>query len=448
MNTPDPGTATPPAAVAEQDHARALTWMLPLLQVIALVCLLFAGLAVLAETGTWSAMPNVLAVIYAVQILVVCSLWVWRARAPRRRTRMGIDVTVAVLLTPAVVLGSIGFTIPVLLLAVALLVLDISPTAGIAALLWYPTVGATLHVLDGNGLMIALVNSVPVAVLLMFGLVLGMLWRGYEVRRAADRQLLAERDSALDELRQTMQRLRRAADSEKELVLADERTRAARELHDGLGNRLMAITMALDFARRARATDPEAAWAEVGTARDTAAQAMQEMRTWVRALSPVRDAGARGVAAFEAIAESFRGTGLDVTVETTGPALPDLDEDSSLLLYRTVQEGLTNALRHGHAEQMRITVTGEDARGVVGLILRSDLHGDAARHLPEGPLPRGFGLAGLADRAERLGGSLDAHRTDGDVVLHVRLPAGVGDAPTPGLDDGSGHSADLAGARG
>jgi len=125
----------------------------------------------------------------------------------------------------------------------------------------------------------------------------------------------AERDAALE-------KLRRRAVLEKELMLARERARAAHELHDGLGHRLTRIGMSLEFAGRVRDSDPDAAWEEVAVAERTSREAVREMRTWVRALSPVRAEDDRGVASLEDVAASFRGTGVRVRVtdELTGAA--------------------------------------------------------------------------------------------------------------------------------
>src|SRR5699024_7911041 len=219
-------------------------------------------------------------------------------------------------------------------------------------------------------------------------------------------------------LEEAITRLRRTAEIEKELLLADERSRSARDLHDGLGHRLTLISMGLEFARRTRSDDPEKAWNEVAAADATARDALTEMPTWVRALSPVRDADATGAAAFEAIAESFRGSGLEVIVETDGNDLP-LTQETSLLLYRAVQEGLTNALRHGRAQSVHIRlVTGGDE---LTLRIVSDLDEEARTPLPTGGItPRG-GLRGLADRAAAVGGSVRAVHRDGFVELTVRL---------------------------
>src|SRR5699024_6935483 len=231
---------------------------------------------------------------------------------------------------------------------------------------------------------------------------------------------IAERDQALAQLEEAITQLRHTAEIEKELLLADERTRSARDLHDGLGHRLTLISMSLEFAQRSREIDPDAAWSEVATAETTAREALSEMRTWVRALSPVRDRDATGAAAFEAIAESFRGTGLEVVVDSGEHEL-ELTPDASLLLYRAVQEGLTNALRHGHADHVRITLGIEGAEVVLRMV--NDLDRSGLEHIPVGEASFGFGLRGLADRAAALEGGVSAARRGDRFERRVRLDA-------------------------
>ncbi|MEI2776220.1 MAG: histidine kinase [Tetrasphaera sp.] len=74
--------------------------------------------------------------------------------------------------------------------------------------------------------------------------------------------------------------------TERDLVLAQERTRAARELHDGLGHRLTLVAMSFEYAQRMRHRDPEPAWAEIENAAKTNQEALDHMRLWVRAAPP------------------------------------------------------------------------------------------------------------------------------------------------------------------
>lgn len=438
--------AGPPlSAPPHRPIARPITErLLPLLQVLALVCLAF----VIAEAAMYLPDPGeegataalVFTVLISVAWAVIAVCWIVRARTRSRRLRVALAVVVLVLAVPLTLYGTLGLVFPVLILALALLVLDVSRRAGAIGWAVMALVPPILLIATGEGAYQVATSLFGVGSLEGFGFALGLLWRSHEERGETDRRLLAERDEAVGRLEQAMERLRRAADTEKELVLADERTRAARDLHDGLGHRLTLIAMSLEFAERMRERDPETAWAEVGTARGTATEAMDQMRTWVRALSPVRVADATGLAAFDAIAESFRGTGLEVTVARHGDAQSvELDEDASLLLYRSVQEGLTNALRHGRSRHVAIDV---DARaGTVAVTMTSDLDADARTSVPVGPLPRGFGLRGLAERASALGGAATAERVDDHVVLTVRVPVAAGARLPAAAPAGAGPAA-------
>src|SRR5699024_10715992 len=261
--------------------------LLPPLQALSLVCLLFATLGALADSGPWSSAGPMVAVLYGSAIPVVALLWVARSRVGTARGRAVLTVLVAIVLIPVAVFGSMGFTIPVLLTAVALMVVDVGRATGLLTTLAVGAAVVILRVSSDSGL-------------LGVGIALDSALNAYEQAHARDRRTIAERDQALAQLEEAITQLRHTAEIEKELLLADERTRSARDLHDGLGHRLTLISMSLEFAQRSREIDPDAAWSEVATAETTAREALSEMRTWVRALSPVRDRDATGAAAFEA----------------------------------------------------------------------------------------------------------------------------------------------------
>lgn len=145
------------------------------------------------------------------------------------------------------------------------------------------------------------------------------------------------------------------------------------------------------------------------------------MRTWVRALDPIRVGDAQGVAAFEAIAESFRGTGLEVEVSSTGSER-ELSKPLALFSYRFVQEGLTNALKHGGADRVRIVL---DQRTAFVLTLRDN------GTVESGPVSPGFGLRSLRERAEDLGGGIEYAPTREGFTLTATIPSSANDRPTP-----------------
>lgn len=225
------------------------------------------------------------------------------------------------------------------------------------------------------------------------------------------------------ELEAANEQLRTAIVTEREFVLAQERARAARELHDGLGHRLTLVAMSLQFAQRMKDRDPEKAWAEVGTAATTNHEALNNMRLWARALDPpATRSHVGGAAAFDAIAEAFRGTGLEVTVTHRG--IEDLlPQQVSLFATRFVQEGLTNVLRH--ADATRVTVEVLQSPQQVRITLRDDGKSQPAPH-------EGFGLRSLRERADAMGGTLTSGAVpDGGWQLVVVLPLTDLQAVTP-----------------
>lgn len=230
-------------------------------------------------------------------------------------------------------------------------------------------------------------------------------------------QLVREADQARRENARLLEVAQASFESEKDHVLAQERARSASDLHDGLGHQLTAIQMGLDFADRMRTRDPEAAWEEVARARDLSAVALDRMRVWVRALDPVPVGSLTGTAALEAVADAFRGTGLEVNVSTRGAERP-LDREHALFCLRVVQEGLTNALRHGGARRVDLDV--EHAEGIT-LTLTDD---GTAPEATGRAVATGYGLRSLTERAARLGGVIEAGWDEQGFRLRAHLPTG------------------------
>ena len=390
--------------------------LLPVLQILALVCLAIFGLRLLEASALTGVGVAVLCCVLAV-VGVVGVLWVVRRRLGAGRGRAACSVVVLLLVAGPAQLGTIGFSVPVLVVAAALLVVDIGARASLVGDVFVSAL-PVLSLALGRSWAQTLSDVLSLMALMSVGTALGVVLSGYDVALAAQRRAIAERDAALE-------KLRRRAVLEKELMLAQERARAAHELHDGLGHRLTRIGMSLEFAGRVRHSDPAAAWEEVAVAERTSREAVREMRTWVRALSPVRAEDDRGVAGLEDVAASFRGTG--VRVRVTDELSPrSLTEAAELLMYRTVQEGLTNALRHCRARSVDIRVSAVDRGALV--TVTNDIPVELRPRVPRAPVggeggaSAGFGLGGLSERAAELGGAVTAGRDDDSFRLALTLP--------------------------
>jgi two-component system sensor histidine kinase UhpB len=225
---------------------------------------------------------------------------------------------------------------------------------------------------------------------------------------------------------------RRAARAERQLSdnreltrwidrqIEQERRLIARELHDELGQSVTAMrSMALSIAQRVRQVDPEAERAARVIA-DESSRLYDAMHGIIPRLTPlVLDNFGLGEALADLVERTRRSQPelrIDLQVDLQEQAL---GSDATLALYRGAQEGMTNALRHGHARHVQLTLQG--GRDGVALTLVDDGDGMPS----EAREGQGHhGLRWLAERVEGLGGSFHigpaARR---GVELCIRLPA-------------------------
>jgi len=201
--------------------------------------------------------------------------------------------------------------------------------------------------------------------------------------------------------------------------IEQERRMIARELHDELGQSVTAMrSMALSIAQRIGARDVQAEQAARLVA-DEASRLYDAMHGIIPRLTPlVLDNFGLADALADLVERTRRtqpGVTIELQVELGAARIP---AEAALALYRAVQEGITNALRHGGATQLQIALSG-NAEQVV-LTLRDDGRGLP----PEGwQRPGHYGLRWLAERVVSLHGTLqvDAVEPHG-VQLLITLP--------------------------
>jgi two-component system sensor histidine kinase DesK len=211
--------------------------------------------------------------------------------------------------------------------------------------------------------------------------------------------LISRLARAYDELRSAQDELARAAVNE-------ERLRFARDLHDLLGHSLSVVAIKAQLTKRLLDSDPAAARTQVDEIESVTREALGEVRAavggYARPTVATELAGARR--ALEAAGIEPR---LDATV--------DLPEDVDEVLAWTIREGTTNVLRHSGARTARIVVAG--GRGSAAVEVVDD--GPAGAATDSG----GRGLAGLRERAARVGGSVEAGPAPGGGFrLRVEVP--------------------------
>jgi len=215
-----------------------------------------------------------------------------------------------------------------------------------------------------------------------------------------------------------------ARDLARSLVQAREAegSRIGRELHDELGQLLTGLRIGASvLGRKLRREGNDGGADEATRLADIADDAVQSVRSVARELRPTMLDDLGLVASLEALVQLFGGrTGLSATLDATlDEAL--LDADQRTVLYRVVQEALTNAARHANANAVIVTVRHDAA--AVHLSVDDDGVGIAPEALKR---TGGFGLRGMLDRALSVGATLHVARlgTTGTRV-HVVLPLGA-----------------------
>ncbi|HEY7813596.1 MAG TPA: histidine kinase, partial [Nakamurella sp.] len=194
-----------------------------------------------------------------------------------------------------------------------------------------------------------------------------------------------------------------------------ERARIAREVHDVLAHSLSALSLNLQGARLMLARDgaSEQAQEQVRRAQRLAAEGLAEARRAVAALREDPVPAARAIADLVTSARLETGTPTELTVDGTPRDLPGSTEDA---LYRTTQEALSNARKHAPGAPVQVRLAYGDNRTELTVT-------DHIGHRAADPMPDGYGLTGMRERAELIGGELHTGPTDSGWQVRLVVPA-------------------------
>jgi signal transduction histidine kinase len=200
----------------------------------------------------------------------------------------------------------------------------------------------------------------------------------------------------------------------------DERSRLARDLHDGVGQTLTALAAMLDIAGAAlppdASTDRSDARSMIARARDLAGAAIDETRLVAFHLMPPRLTELGLAAAIRNLATmSAPSVEVDINADLLRPGL--IGSQVELEAYRIVQEALANAMRHAHASHIRIAA-GRSERTMLVVV-----HDDGIGFRPGRARDRGLGMAGMLDRAASIGARLRIDSSPGSGTrVHLAIP--------------------------
>ncbi|MFJ7150932.1 sensor histidine kinase [Streptomyces sp. NPDC100445] len=358
---------------------RLLTWAVRLL----LLSMLLWGAFSQKHVGVWEAGAAAGAIILAALLS-----WAFFTTTYEHRLAPSL-VLMAVLLGIAVAAEADGFGVPALVIwcGCAVVALERLPLA--AAI---PATSVALASYAAFNDDVWLTTAATVA---------GMALAGYVLRLDAEARGSAQRLLAQE---------RAARDAEAESAALAERARIAREIHDVLAHSLSAQLVHLEAARlliesgAERERILERVVAARGMARDGLSETRQALCALRGELTPLEDFLSELVSAAD---------GAEVTV--TGERRP-LPAEASQAVRRVAQEALTNVRKHAHGARVRVRLDYREHE--VALHVRDS----GGRPGELGGAGGGYGLLGMRERAELLGGSLDAGPHEEGFTVTLKVP--------------------------
>ncbi|HEV2372074.1 MAG TPA: sensor histidine kinase [Streptosporangiaceae bacterium] len=339
----------------------------------------------------------------ALALAALCATTVaalWTARASRYAPLLALSlIAVASAVSLIVLQGTDAAFLGVFpAVCVAALALAVRVSAVVAAFALVAVSGAWVY--NGH-------TSVTGCVLNDFG-VLAFYILSLFARRLRESQQQAE--SLLAELEQT-----RAAQAQAAAL--GERQRLAREMHDVLAHSLSGLMLNLEGARLLTSqdgTDPRVR-AAVERAHRLARTGLDEAQRAIRAL---RGDALPGPERLPDLAAGFEAdTGVPCTISVTGDER-DLSAEARLAFYRAGQEALTNIRKHAHEQRVEVRLAYEPA----GTRLAIEDFGQGGPPATRGE-GKGYGLTGMEERAELLGGTLTAGPTQTGFLVELWIPA-------------------------
>ena len=203
--------------------------------------------------------------------------------------------------------------------------------------------------------------------------------------------------------------------SEKSALMAQtsERNRLAREIHDTIGHSLTGIVTGIEACIMLFATNGELVKEQLKAISEVAHRGMEDVRRSVRALKPDGlESMPLDLAIEQMIDEMRRSTGIKFHYNCSVKLRDAFGDDEAEAIYRTVQEGITNSVRHGKPADIWILINKLEDQ--LNIIIR-----DNGAGCPE--LSKGFGLTHMEERLEMLDGKLFCDGNNG-FLLRAEIP--------------------------
>lgn len=222
-----------------------------------------------------------------------------------------------------------------------------------------------------------------------------------------------------EQLLELAAQLRQEREESARLAVVNERLRIARELHDLLAHSVTVMVVQVGASRLALGDVPEPANSALRTAERVGRQSLAEMRRLLTVLRDDPDQQLLPQPGLAAVPDLVAAAADHTVICTIDPSLPVLSPGLDLVVYRIVQEAITNLVKHAPRAAATVDVRHEDGCVVVVIDNEPPARSSTVVTMAGG----GHGLVGMAERAAMYGGTVSARsRPDGGFTVRATLP--------------------------
>ncbi|HAM79982.1 sensor histidine kinase [Ornithinibacillus bavariensis] len=217
-----------------------------------------------------------------------------------------------------------------------------------------------------------------------------------------------EQKNLYEKLLGEYRKLKRLNLSAEQNARVEERNRIARDIHDSVGHRLTALIMQLEVLAIQSKNE---GYREL---KKMAEESLEETRHAVKALQNEENEGIATVVHLIRKLEAESHLFVQFTIKQGVLSIP-LSNEKSVVLFRVIQEALTNAMRHGHSKEVQVII-GKSAIGDVTFEVSNMVHKAKS-------FEYGFGLTNMKSRLEEINGRLEVYQTNNQFFVTGTIPA-------------------------
>ena len=227
-------------------------------------------------------------------------------------------------------------------------------------------------------------------------------------------ELYAQLAVANENLKQANEELSDIMEENAKMVQVRERNRIAREIHDTMGHTLTGIAAGIDACIALSDSSPELVKQQLRVLSEVSRKGIADVRHSVNELRP--DALERlnlETAIRQMVDNMQQVSGTEISFSCSVPVLK-FDEDEEAVIYRVIQESITNAVRHGHASKIWIAIDRKEWDGKLHLSISDNGCGC-------GEIKEGFGIRHIRERIRMLNGKV-SFASDGGFQVEAEIP--------------------------